>query len=355
MLRTNTIVAVAVSFSLIIGLVVVGVPTQLVSASDTANHEGGRTDQVSADFGWTAEFFNTRTLEGPVVATLRYPTGPLNLDWSFNAPADGVLADGWSARFTRVVNFPSGGQIRFEAKADDTVTVYVDDRVVTASAPYFANIVYDSFITLSPGNHIVEVHYSDIADQAFVFVNWSGGETEIVSPTGVIGTVNAGGGLNFRETPTIATDNQIGVLPFGASYALLGKSENARWAYLDVDGVRGWVSVFWLNLSDSLDNVPVVDETATTPMLEVPGDVSATASPIYNVIIRECPDTSCTQIGLALWQAPVEVFGQSTDGEWIMIRYTAQEGTEVIGWSYKPYYRVGEELSDLVPELPIVQ
>jgi hypothetical protein len=111
MLRRNSIVAFAVSFSLIIGLVVVGVPTQTVSASNTTNHEGGRIDQVSADFGWTAEFFNNRTLEGPVVATLTYPAGPLNLDWSINAPADGVLADGWSARFARVVNFPSGGQM----------------------------------------------------------------------------------------------------------------------------------------------------------------------------------------------------------------------------------------------------
>jgi uncharacterized protein YraI len=334
-------------------LVVAVVPTNLVSASNTT-HDGDNLNQVAAGNVWTAQFYNSLLLEGPVVATLTYPAGPLHIDWQLSAPANGVFADGWSARFTRVVNFPIGGQIRFDAKADDTVTVYVDDRVVTASAPYFADIVYDSFITITPGNHTIEVHYSDLTAQAFVFVNWSCGESTVTSPSGITGTVSAGTGLNFRSTPTISTDNKIGVLSGGETYAILGKTADGKWAYLEANGVRGWASAFWLDLSGSLDSVPVVGDTFTAPAPIATGEVVQTVLPIYNVVIRDCADTSCSRIGLALWQTPVEVYGQSADGEWILIRYTNQQGTDVVGWTFKSYYRTNDDIAQLLPNLPVV-
>ena len=167
----SRVIAMLITTIFIISLVTVAFPINPVSAAQSDNGPSASNEQVAAGNPWTAQFFNNRTFTAPVVATLSYPAGPLQNNWQFSAPAAGVIADGWSARFTRVVNFPTGGQVRFEAKADDTVTVYVDNVVVTASAPYFVDTTYAATINLSAGFHTITVDYTDIAAQAYVFVN----------------------------------------------------------------------------------------------------------------------------------------------------------------------------------------
>ena len=340
---------------LIIALAIVAIPTNLASAAQSDNDQTTSIQQTTTN-PWTAQFFNNRTFTAPVVATLSYPAGPLQNNWQFSAPASGVIADGWSARFTRVVYFPTAGAVRFEAKADDTVTVYVDGTVVTASATYFIDTTYAASINLTAGWHTIVVDYTDIAAQAYVFVNWSGGGTSTqnptvpTSPTGVTGTVS-GVNLNFRDAPSLS-GNKIGVLQRGTTYALLGRDFNGTWAYLSANGTRGWASAAYLAISGNFNGLPVLSGSGNTPPSVPVGTVVTTALPIYNVAIRACASTSCNQLGLALWQSTVDVFGQSSDGLWIKIRYTSSSGNVIIGWSYKSFYLNG---GLALPALPIVQ
>lgn len=352
MQKSNRILTMLITTIVIFGLMWVIYPVNVTSAAQSDNETANSSDQVAAGNPWTAQFFNNRTFTDPVVATLTYPAGPLQNNWGYSAPASGVIADGWSARYTRSVNFPAGGQVRFEAKADDTVTVYVDGAVVTASASYFVDTTYSAFVNLSPGFHTITVEHTDIAAQAYVFVNWSGGGSATTSPTGVVGTVNDVN-LNFRDAPSISA-NRIGVLPAGTTYAIFGRDSSSLWAYLEANGVRGWSYAAYLTISGNFNALPVVAGSGTTPTVPV-GTVVANARPIYNLVIRSCASTGCTQIGLVPWQVQVDVFGQSNDGQWIYIRYTSPSGNVVIGWSYKPYYRNANDTSQPLPNLPVVQ
>jgi hypothetical protein len=350
---TSRVITLLVTSLLLITLVTLAIPTNFAAAAHSNNSQTTTIDQVASGNPWNAQFFNNRTFTGPVVATLSYPAGPLQNNWGLSAPAAGVIVDGWSARFTRVVNFPTGGAVRFEAKADDTVTVYVDGVVVTASASYFIDTTYAASITLSPGFHTVTVDYTDIVAQAYVFVNWSGGGTSTTPPatTGVTGTVT-GVNLNFRNAPSLSA-TKIGVLQRGTTYALLGRDASGTWAYLEANGVRGWASAAYLTISGNFNALPILAGSGTTPPTVPVGTVVTTARPIYNVTIRSCAGTGCSQIGLALWQVQVDVFGQSSDGLWIKIRYTGSSGNVIIGWSYKSYYLA--ESGVALPALPVVQ
>ena len=353
MQKRNRIFSILSRAILIAALTLILIPATVTSAAQSDNKAGYSSDQVASGNPWNAQFFNNRTFTGPVVATLTYPAGPLQNDWQYSAPASGVIADGWSARFTRVVNFPTGGQVRFEAKADDTVTVYVDGVVVTASASYFVDTTYSSYINLSPGFHTVTVDYTDIVAQAYVFVNWSGGGSATTSPTGVVGTVNDVS-LNFRAAPSVSA-NKIGVLASGTTYAIFGRDFSGTWAYMEANGVRGWSYATYLTISGNFNALPVVAGSGTTPPTVPVGTVVANARPIYNLVIRSCASTGCSQIGLVPWQVQVDVFGQSSDGQWIYIRYTSTSGNVVIGWSYKSYYHTADDLAQPLPNLPVVQ
>jgi uncharacterized protein YraI len=346
------VIALLITSILIITLATLAFPTNFVSAAQSDNSLSTTVNQVASGNPWNAQFFNNQTFTSPIVATLSYPAGPLQNNWGLSAPAANVIADGWSARFTRVVEFPLGGSVRFEARADDTVTVYVDGAVVTASATYFIDTTYAASITVAPGWHTITVDYTDIVAQAYVFVNWSGGGISTTPPpsTSVTGTV-ATASLNFRNGPSLSA-TKVGTLNRGASYVLLGRDTSATWAYLESNGVRGWVSAAYLTISGNFNGLPILGGSNPAPSVSV-GTVVTTARPIYNVVIRSCASSSCTRLGLVRWQVQVDVFGQSADGLWIKIRYTTASGTVIIGWTYKSYFNANGGLA--LPALPTVQ
>lgn len=336
---------------------------QLNWALSTGGGGGGTTTGSP----WTAEFFNNRTWTAPAITGQNVPAGPLGIDWQFEAPATGVLADGWSSRFTRVVNFPSGGAVSFETRADDTVTIRVDGNVVTASEPFFVEgAIYRGTVTLAAGNHTIVVEHTDIVAQAYIFVNWSGGGdssgaggsgggggTPVTSPTGVTGTVSANVGLNFRQGPSTSS-TKLGKLDKGQTYAVLGRNAEGTWAFVEANGTRGWAFARWLTFNGDFSGVPIVD-SAGNPITLAAG-VTINARPVGNMRIRECAGFSCGRLGFVPWGDIVGVFGQSADHRWIKIQYVDGAGNVVIGWSFKLWYRIVEDLSRGLPnDLPIVQ
>lgn len=298
---------------------------------------------------WTAEYFNNRNFTGTPKYGASAAPGFLNLDWGTNAPHPEIPADDWGSRFTAAMTVQYAGNVTFEARADDTVTVWVNGQVVTASAPFFIpGAIYRGTIFLNPGTHTVVVHHTDITDKAYLNVTWS---SDVAS--GVTATVQSTIGLNFRDAPS-TSGNRIGILPYGATYPVLGRNGDASWAYLDANGTRGWASTAFLAINGNIFALPILDASSgggsPTPAPS-PGTVVTQGRTIYNVIIRNCPATSCTRLGLAPWQAVVDVYGQSADRQWVKIKY----GTTV-GWAYKDFIRNVGDFNVRMPDtLPIVQ
>jgi hypothetical protein len=74
--------------------------------------------------GWAAEYFNNKTLSGQPALTRT--DAEINFDWGSGSPGAGVNADSFSARWTRQIDFGSGGVFQFTTVSDDGVRVYVD-------------------------------------------------------------------------------------------------------------------------------------------------------------------------------------------------------------------------------------
>lgn len=329
--------------------------------------QGGSTPVPSGN-PWTVEYFNNRTFTQPSVIGATLPAGPLAIDFGFNAPAPGINQDGWSSRFTRAVNFPTGGLVTFEARADDTVTVRVNGTAVTASAPYFAGegVIYRGSITLPAGLSTIVVEHTDIEAQAYVYVSWSGGgDTSggqvtaattttttpgVVSPTGVTATVNTSV-LNVRNAPS-TSGQRIAQISRNEVYAVLGKNGSGTWALLQVGDQTGWSAASYLTFSGDFNSVPVSDGSDQTPAPS--GNVLAYGRPVGNMRVRECPNFSCTNIGFVTWGDTVGILGQSADGRWIKIQYTPSGGTVLVGWSSKIWYRTLESLEEPLPSFPVV-
>ncbi|MDB5895616.1 MAG: hypothetical protein JWQ88_3147, partial [Rhodoferax sp.] len=77
--------------------------------------------------GLFAQYFSTELAEGtPVVQRVEAP----NFDWGTAAPATGLPADHFSARWTGLIEAPATGGIQLRAYSDDGVRLWVDGKLV---------------------------------------------------------------------------------------------------------------------------------------------------------------------------------------------------------------------------------
>lgn len=81
--------------------------------------------------------------------------------------------DHMAARYTRTVESPEGGVYGLRLTADDAARVYVDGTLVLDSANTNRNDPILTEVSLTPGTHIVEIRYMDIADDASLQVEWA--------------------------------------------------------------------------------------------------------------------------------------------------------------------------------------
>ncbi|MEA3075860.1 MAG: hypothetical protein QOF60_768, partial [Actinomycetota bacterium] len=119
------------------------------------------------------------------------PTGALDVDWGSGGPAglvDGAgnpVVDGWSARYTGEIVFPTAGNYSMRAYSDDGVRVWVDDQLVS-------QLWTDHGLTYSPAGNVVvaaantrkriRVDYYERTSAAMVRLLWTppGGAEQVV-------------------------------------------------------------------------------------------------------------------------------------------------------------------------------
>jgi hypothetical protein len=119
--------------------------------------------------GWRGEYFNTPILSGNP-ALVRYDP-VLDFDWARGSPAPGVVADGFSARWTRTLFFEAG-TYRFYATADDGVRVWLNGELIIDEWHLARSVTYTADRTLQSGNHTLVVEYFEAWGDARVRVWW---------------------------------------------------------------------------------------------------------------------------------------------------------------------------------------
>jgi len=125
---------------------------------------------VGGGGAWKGEYFNNINLAGPVVATQFY--NDLELDFGLLAPAGGVSADYFSARYTGTFNFV-GGKFRFTATADDGIRVFLDDQLILDKWQVTSVKTYTVDRDVSAGNHNLRVEFFENTGAAVVKLRWA--------------------------------------------------------------------------------------------------------------------------------------------------------------------------------------
>ena len=120
-------------------------------------------------YGWLGEYFSNRTLSGAPTLTRVDPE--IKFDWGLGAPAPGMPANDFSARWVQDVFFENG-VYTFYARHDDGVRVYVDGSMVVDSWSDQPATTHSGIKALNTGTHQVRVEYYEHLDYASVSVWW---------------------------------------------------------------------------------------------------------------------------------------------------------------------------------------
>ena len=201
---------------------------------------------------WDARYWNNTTLSGTPVVTRQEAS--LDWNWGTGAPQAGINADGFSARWTRYLDF-SAGLYRFTARADDGVRVWVNDTLIINQWHDHPVTAYTGDIDLAAGHHLVTVEYYENTGYAEAHLTW----TKVTTPTPVqnwkgeyFNNISLSGSpVLVRDDQTIDFDWKSGSPGSGVSQdnfsvrwsrTLNLTPGNYRFTATADDGVRLWVN-----------------------------------------------------------------------------------------------------------------
>jgi glucose/arabinose dehydrogenase len=130
--------------------------------------------------GYTAEFFNNKTLSGTPVFSKVYQY--MNFDWILGSPDPSITNDNFSGRFTKTENFAEG-TYEFSVTADDGVRLYIDDQLVLDKWMDQSSNTYKVKRQLAAGNHEIKVEYYENGGDALLRFSYMLTDTTPVPPT----------------------------------------------------------------------------------------------------------------------------------------------------------------------------
>jgi hypothetical protein len=119
--------------------------------------------------GWKGEYFDNPFVSGS--PRLIRDDAAVAFDWGAAAPAAGLPAERWSARWTRTAEL-AGGVYRFTLRADDGVRLLIDDTVIISEWHTTTGQVYVRDVSLLAGAHKLVVEYYQETGGAFVWLTY---------------------------------------------------------------------------------------------------------------------------------------------------------------------------------------
>jgi beta-glucosidase len=108
--------------------------------------------------GLAADYYDNTTFSGTPAATGTVPS--IALSWGGKAPAAGVNATGWSAKFTGTIQLPASGTYDLSLALTGTASVSINGKQVFASQQAFGGTERAS-AQLTAGTASIEVDYAD--------------------------------------------------------------------------------------------------------------------------------------------------------------------------------------------------
>ena len=118
---------------------------------------------------WRAEYWINPDLRGLPALIRNDPT--LNFVWGAGAPAPNILADNFSARWTRRVDFEAAAY-RFHLVVDDGARLWVDDQLILDAWNYEGARELTADLDLSAGAHALRLEYYDRSGHAEARLWW---------------------------------------------------------------------------------------------------------------------------------------------------------------------------------------
>src|SRR5947209_728589 len=168
---------------------------------------------ASALRGLKAEFFANRNLEGAPVLTRADEA--VNFDWGMSAPAPGVPADDFSARWTGKLVPTVSGKYRFGAIADDGVRVFLDGKLIAEDWTEHAPTTVTGEVTLEAGkSYDLKMEYYESKLGAVAKLVWQPPAATSGSP--------------YDEAVKVAKQADAVVLVLGLSSQLEGEEMTVR-------------------------------------------------------------------------------------------------------------------------------
>jgi hypothetical protein len=134
--------------------IVTASPTPAPTAAPTLTPTRSPTPAVITD--WRGEYYASQDLSGSP-ALVRNDIA-VNFDWSAGAPAAGLPADNFSARWTRDLLFQTQ-TYRVTVRADDGVRVWIDNVLLIDEWHVAAGISYTHDVNMTGGTHAVKIEY----------------------------------------------------------------------------------------------------------------------------------------------------------------------------------------------------
>ena len=118
---------------------------------------------------WRGEYFNNRNLDG--TPTLVRNDSSIDFDWGNGAPAPGLPADNFSARWTRTLPF-ADGRYRFTVQVDDGARLWLDGRLLIDQWGEGSARTFTAEADLAAGNHTLRLEYLELGGGALAKLTW---------------------------------------------------------------------------------------------------------------------------------------------------------------------------------------
>jgi hypothetical protein len=151
---------------------------------------------------FAADYFGNTTLSGsPAVSRC---DASIAYDWGSGAPAAGVPADGFSARWSGSFDF-TAGDTTFTARSDDGIRVWVDGGLLIDQWNDHGATTYTARRTLAAGAHTVKVEYYDNGYDAVAQVAWTTSAAAAIAPTAASTTTPSTAAAAGPTSPTSTT------------------------------------------------------------------------------------------------------------------------------------------------------
>ncbi|MCA9888130.1 MAG: SH3 domain-containing protein [Anaerolineae bacterium] len=217
-------------------------------------------------FQWTVSYFNNEWLSGNPVVT--QTVSSLNMNWGTNAPAPGVNADHWSARFSTSGYFV-GGTYRFTLSADDSVHLILDNAnylIDNYDTPH-PDQTWTADVTLTTGVHNLQVDLREVTSIAYVNLSWTmlGSGSTPPQPANGIWVAQYYTNTNLSGTPYSTFNEYSPTHNWGSNSPLSGfPADNFSVRWTEVQYFSEGTYEFTVRSDDGvrvrLDNQTVIDQ-----------------------------------------------------------------------------------------------